>query len=99
MDFVTVEKNRKIHKFVLEITDFQDVEIQKDFKIISVINQNGKLCLYAIVDPNGKKVAVKIRIVGTGHPFIANSLNFIETVQVGDFIWHVFENISAAPGR
>jgi hypothetical protein len=81
-----------IHKYPLEIIDIQPVIIPKAFSPLSVQIQNGKLCLWALVDNEAKKVTRNVYIVGTGNPAPeqANRSNYVGTVQSRPFVWHVF---------
>jgi len=87
----------KIFKYVLEVTDLQEVDIPVNAINLAVQFQNGDLCLWAIVNPENPKYKRKIRIIGTGHPIsedvINGELKYIGTVQDmgGALIWHVFE--------
>lgn len=83
-----------IWKFELEITDTQQVRMPKGAQILSVANQNGKVCLWAMVNPNDSLESRCIEIIGTGNkvafgPGVQRS--FIGTVVVNPFVWHVFE--------
>ena len=56
------------------------------------------VCLWAMSNTDeSRKVRRMIRVYGTGRPIEEplESLNYIGTVQVGPFVWHVFErNVS-----
>lgn len=84
-----------IWKFPLEVTDVQDVALPAFAEIISAQNQGGTLFLWAIVDPDHKLLDRRIHILGTGNPVPTvpsrKRLRFIDTVQMGMFVWHVFE--------
>lgn len=89
-----IDKNidLRIYKYPIGITGFQEVAMPKAARILSVANQNGTLCLWALCDSAQKEyVARQIEIIGTGHPISLNSREFIGTVIVEPFVWHVFE--------
>lgn len=83
-----------IWKYVLEITDRQTLVMPAGAELLSVANQNGRLCLWALADPSKEKVPRCIEIVGTGNPIPTNPeeiRKFVGTVIIGPFVWHVFE--------
>ena len=87
----------KIFKYELEITDTQSINLGYFYAIpLSVIEQRGRLRLYAIVPqelPYDKstKYEIAVDIIGTGNPF-NTSKKFIGTVAMSNsgFVWHVF---------
>ena len=84
-----------IYKYVLESKEIQEIEIPYNALILSCQFQNNELCIWANVDPEEKKGKLKILILGTGNPIPEEYLNgcyeFLATVQVGIFVWHVFK--------
>lgn len=86
---------QSIWKYELEVTDIQTIRLPLGAKIISVAEQRGRLCLWAIVNldnvhPDSGEL-VEIAIVGTGNPVDTSGLKFIGTVVMNPFVWHVFE--------
>lgn len=84
----------RIWKYELEITaDMQVIEMPMCSTILSVANQDGKLCLWAMGDTARAKEERRIEIIGTGNPINHRLIErkFIGTVLVGTFVWHVFE--------
>jgi hypothetical protein len=85
--------NRKIS--ISEIRDIWKVDFPVGSKILSVINQNEYLVVYALVDdiPKLKLEMIELKIAGTGSPadHIKKS-EFIGTVQFQDgrLVIHVF---------
>lgn len=85
----------RIFKYPLKFEDEQVIKIPNLSRVLSVIEQDGILMLYAVVnDYNLNRIdyPVKIFIRGTGHPmFQANDACFIGTVPTTrGFVWHVF---------
>ncbi len=80
-----------IWKFELEITDLQRVFMPHGATILSAANQNGKVCLWAMVNPKHPAQERVIEIIGTGNPIQPMQRHFIGTVVVNPFVWHVFE--------
>jgi len=72
----------------------QEVEIPDGATILSAMNQDEKLVVYAMVAPARKprKYQFKVFMTGQAIPFTVNH-HFVGTVafQGGDFVVHVFE--------
>lgn len=83
-----------IWKFELKVTDMQHISMPSGAEILSVANQNGALCLWAMVHPEHPKEERSIEIIGTGNPIpvgMGVDRKFIGTAVVNPFVWHVFE--------
>lgn len=81
-----------IYKYNLKITDSQILVMPQKAKILSVQDQNGALCLWAIVDTYNETRPYVIEIYGTGHPFPYETRIHISTVQMNGLVWHIFLN-------
>lgn len=84
-----------IHKYGLRIVDTQTLPLPRDHRILSVQEQRGEVCVWALVDTDSPPVSVRFWIVGTGHPFphelaYAKEDTYLGTVQAGPLVWHVF---------
>ena len=88
-----------IWKFKLENIDQQTIEIPLPAKILSVVEHNDDIMLYAVVDDDKDvpKIPVDILIKGTGDVVEKNIglYTFLGTVELFDGlarkeIWHVF---------
>jgi|694.fasta_scaffold105227_8 hypothetical protein len=87
----------RIWKYPLAITDIQAIDIPVGSRLLSVGNQNGTLCLWAIVPTQNAKEDRCIEIIGTGNPVpeaIGLTRRFIGTVIMNPFVWHVFERVN-----
>lgn len=88
---------KTIYKYVLKVTDHQEVTLPVGATILSVQVQREAVCLWAMVDPEeemGKDHTIEI--YRTGHPVEhPEGLHFIGTVQLldGRLVFHVFERI------
>lgn len=80
----------KIYKYPLEVTDLQLIEIPIGTRVLSVQTQNDIPTIWAMHSQEEDKVNVEVRMVGTGQEFDLEDWRFIDTVQVGMFVWHVF---------
>lgn len=86
----------RIFKYEIEISgDDTEIEMPKGSTPISIQMQFGKICMWVVVD----EVKIKdedterrlFTVVGTGHRFDADGLNYLSTVQYNGLVWHVFE--------
>ena len=78
----------------MPLTDYPVVSMQKGARVLSVGVQHGQIQVWALVNPEAPKELRRFRIAGTGHPLEEEleRLRFIGTVQMGDFVWHIFEH-------
>lgn len=86
--------NKQIWKYALGMHDLQEVAMPRGAAILSVAEQNGHLCLWAMVDADAPRENRMIAIVGTGNPIPSVDgleLRFIGTSVIPPFVWHVFE--------
>ncbi len=83
----------KIWKYQLDIVPEQQIQMPFGARMLTVQNQDDKICLWAIVDPTSYKVFRDISIIGTGIEVDYNSLrgDYLGTVQILSLVWHVFE--------
>lgn len=86
----------RIWKYELKVTDMQSVAMPGGAEILSVAEQNGMLCMWAMAEVNQRKVDRFIEIIGTGNPVPVDmgvDRKFIGTVVMTPFEWHVFERM------
>jgi hypothetical protein len=88
--------NKTIWKFELETTDIQEKWLPVGAEILCIQTQNGKPCIWAIVEPVNELELRKFEIFGTG--FImeeATNRKYIGTYQLGNgqLVFHCFELI------
>lgn len=82
---------KTIHKFKLSITDEQIIQTQGLGKMLCVQVQNDEICLWAEAFTTMNSYPRKISIIGTGNPMSNTTRNYIGTVQLSGFMWHVYE--------
>jgi hypothetical protein len=83
----------KIFKYELTAADKQTLTLPV-IKVLSVGFQPGKLCLWALVDPESVLKQVEVEIVGTGHDKEpVEGQEFLGTVFDHPFVWHVFYRV------
>jgi len=86
-----------IHKhYILPSTEVQHIEVQIGSQLISTIEQNGCIVVYALINhPEAEKEKLPVMCVGTGWdikvPDNLFILRAIGTVKVADLVWHVLE--------
>jgi len=83
--------NRTIWKYTLPIQDSVALEMPSSSQCLCVAVQNGALCLWALVTPGTARVKRLIKIYGTGLPGPSFHESYVGTVQLGPFVWHVFD--------
>lgn len=88
--------SKSIWKFQIETTDTQSIQMPIGSEILCVQTQNGKPCIWAMVDPEKQKEFRNLEIFGTGHT-INDKIDriYIGTYQLngGALVFHVFERI------
>ena len=81
-----------IHKQTLELKDEQVIRLPVGALLLSCQNQNGELTLWYSFDAGETEdEAVTFYVIGTGQ-LTPDTFpgRFFKTVQVADFVWHVF---------
>lgn len=85
-----------IRKFILDLAAQQILLMPRGAEILSVTNQHGTICIWALVDyAEPLFVNREIYIVGAGYPTSVKDYKpkFIGTVLMEDVmvVWHVFD--------
>lgn len=63
-------------------------------KILSAGVQGDDIMVWAVHDDNALDRQVRVSVMGTGHPFVnAPESDFIGTVFLGPFVFHVFATV------
>lgn len=85
---------KTIHKFPIEIVDFQVINIPSGAKFLHVDMQNQTMCLWALVDTDAPIVERRIRVIGTGLPAgdisIEQHIGSVLVLQ-GTYVFHIFD--------
>ncbi|MND83651.1 hypothetical protein D3C80_755210 [compost metagenome] len=84
---------KTIWKTTLQLVDNQTIELPEGHVVLSVMNQRGKIVLYAEVNPEAEqKAVVPIAIYGTGNPVPEAPGRFVGTVTTDNeqLVWHVY---------
>lgn len=83
---------RRIYKYRIPVKDHAKVELPVGAEILHVGEQGGHLTVWAVVDPLVTDTEPRhFRVVGTGHDFDWDTWVYQGTVQIGPFVWHLFE--------
>ena len=81
-----------IFKYLLDITGKQTLKLPEGAMVLSIGNQRGNLCLWAMVDPDRPTKPITIAILGTGHPINKDTkMKHLGSAVIEPFVWHVFE--------
>ncbi len=80
----------RIYKYGLEAKLLQTVELPIGSQILSIQMQFGRPTIWAMHEQNENKATVEVRLVATGEEFDIENWRYIETVQDGEFVWHIF---------
>lgn len=83
---------RTIYKYVLQVTDLQNVEMPKGAQILCVQVQYGFPCIWALVDPDKPTETRSVITIGTGHNFNQEDYAYVGTYQLqeGKLVFHVY---------
>ncbi len=71
------------------------IEVPLGAEYLTCQMQHGEICAWFIVDPL-KRDTTEVRryqIIGTGHDFSPDGLEWFATVQDGSFVWHLFQEV------
>lgn len=74
-----------------------EVEMPNGAIILKFGEQNGSLCLWAEVDTSNSIGIRRFEVIGTGwdfNNFDKQSLVYLDTVFIDQFVWHIYEYLS-----
>jgi len=88
----------KVFKYEFPIRDHFELELPRFAQILSVQEQKGKACMWALVDDQMDTVTRDFMVFGTGHNLeepLNGELKYISTLQLvgGSFVCHLFEHV------
>lgn len=89
---------KTIHKYPLNLDTEQTLTMPAAAEILSVQDQGGVLCIWALVDTDRLPEERRFRVYGTGHAIANFPHKYLATVIQGSFVWHVFERFTASRG-
>lgn len=81
----------KVFKYPVGVNDIIEVPLPKGAKPLHFGEQNGMVCLWALVDPSAPLTTYRFRMAGTGHP-IDTVGDYINTLimQEDQLVFHFF---------
>lgn len=82
-----------IWKYQFAITEVFDVSMPVGAVPLHAELQDGMPTLWAQINPNAVRAKRRFRVIGTGHAFDPDRLQFVATFQQPPFVWHLFEVI------
>jgi len=88
---------KTIYKYLLSVTDLQEVSLPIGAEILTIQTQGETACMWALVDPNEMQKEIRyIEIFGTGHRINCDmgvDRKYISTFQMidGRLVFHAFE--------
>jgi hypothetical protein len=87
---------KTVFKYTLDLTDDQIVQMPAGSTALHVKEQNGELCIWALVDPDKPTCSRRFFVHGTGHTLHPGALDYIGTAHLhnGGIVLHVFEGVS-----
>lgn len=78
----------KIWKYGISITHDTNIPMPAGAELLSVLQEDGVIWLYAQVDVSKLCEDRTFRVVGTGHTFDGC---YVGSARIGPFVWHVLE--------
>ena len=88
----------KISKYVVEeplplFAHTVEISLPSDAWILKIDSQNGEIMMWVLVDSEDEVETRRFLVQSTGHTFEydIDDLIYIDTVQRGPHVWHVFE--------
>lgn len=91
---------KTIHKYEVPMEDAFKLRLPKEAMILSFQCQNGRPCIWTLVETGHIDKNRKFRLYGTGHPITDIprdiDLHYIGTTQQSQnppLVWHLFEEV------
>ena len=83
-----------IYKYNLMITGHQQIQLPIGADVLSAKEQNGNLCIWAMVDTDKSDIMLDVYIQGTGQPSTLperHQIRFIDSVEMSNgLVWHIY---------
>lgn len=84
---------KKVFKYPLTHS-INNIDLPDGAQVLTVQMQGNEVMMWALVDPNALPKRREFQVVETGQKFTFDDRTppvYIETVQMGVMVWHVFE--------
>ena len=69
-----------------------ELSVPFDAKFLHAGVQGDNLFIWMLVDPSVETVKRLFTVYGTGDEVYSDETSYLATVQMGPFVWHVFED-------
>lgn len=79
-----------IYKYEFPIEDTVPLYLPRGAKPLCVQLQDGTPCIWMQVVPSNSSVTRNLRIFGTGQPIATDRLSYVGTIQMEQYVWHVY---------
>lgn len=64
-------------------------------EILCAQRQGNSLCLWTREEVDAPKIGRTFFVLPTGQQFAPVPMKYIDTVQMGEYVWHIFEKLRA----
>ena len=81
---------KRVYKYPIIVDEYFSLELPIGAKILTVDAQDNCPYLWVLVNPENISETRRFRFAGTGHNIIEDG-DYIGTVQIRGFVWHIFE--------
>ena len=72
------------------IPDTTPLRLPRGARILKLDVQNDTPTIWAAVDPDADQVVRSVAIVGTGGSMPPEHFEYVDSVQLGPLVWHIF---------
>lgn len=86
-----MSRTKTIWKYELPLSPKVLLRMPRASKILFAAAQRGTICLWASVYPEFEEEDRSFLLVGTGNSIPEGLHEYIGTVQIDPFVWHIFE--------
>lgn len=80
-----------IWKFEIQVQDRQTIQMPAGAHILTAQAQYDCICLWAEVEATNHLVNRHFEVIGTGSPVMDGFGDYVATVQLPPYVWHVYE--------
>lgn len=81
-----------VYKYLVPLSRTTTVNLPQGAKVLKFGEQHGSLYLWAFVNPEAPLHQVHYEIRGTGTGDVGDVGRYLDTVQAGEYVWHIFES-------
>lgn len=81
-----------VWKYTIRIFETQEIGMPRNAQILCAKRQGDNICLWVKLDSRQKELEPRrIAVRGTGEDLGFQEKVYIDTVIMGEFVWHIFE--------